>query len=188
MMVVGPAAAPSPGPCLASVSPDAALLMRYGTVARSRAGRAAAALSTGSGGVMAPCGAAGSTPGTPMCGDAGAFSAAAAAALGSSTQPPGTPGGAATIPPTPGAFSTHATTAGQQQQQQQQQQLAVAAAVPPPLRRPVRRIRFKHVRFNRVAARLTYEGAPLSVSGLGLVLDNCVYRNIDGGWVTVLNR
>lgn len=53
---------------------------------------------------------------------------------------------------------------------------------------PVRSIKFKHVRFNRVNARLTYEGPPLSISGFGLVLDNRVYRNIDGGWTTVLNR
>jgi hypothetical protein len=52
----------------------------------------------------------------------------------------------------------------------------------------VRSIKFKHVRFNRVNARLTYEGPPLSISGFGLVLDNRVYRNIDGGWKTVLNR
>jgi hypothetical protein len=52
----------------------------------------------------------------------------------------------------------------------------------------VRSIKFQHVRFNRVTARLTYEGPPLSISGFGLVLDNRVYRNIDGGWKTVLNR
>jgi hypothetical protein len=44
------------------------------------------------------------------------------------------------------------------------------------------------VRFNRAHARLTYESPAFSVRGFGLVLDNRVYRNIDGGWKTVLNR
>jgi hypothetical protein len=52
----------------------------------------------------------------------------------------------------------------------------------------VRSIKFKHVRFNRMHARLTYEGPALSIRNFGLVLDNRVYRNIDGGWKTVLNR
>lgn len=53
---------------------------------------------------------------------------------------------------------------------------------------PVRGIKFKHVRFNRMHARLTYESPALSIRNFGLVLDNRVYRNIDGGWRTVLNR
>lgn len=53
---------------------------------------------------------------------------------------------------------------------------------------PVRSIKFKHVRFNRMHARLTYESPALSIRNFGLVLDNRVYRNIDGGWKTVLNR
>ncbi|WIA10179.1 hypothetical protein OEZ85_010383 [Tetradesmus obliquus] len=67
-------------------------------------------------------------------------------------------------------------------------QLAGAAAAAAAVPASPGAIKFKHVRFNRVNARLTYEGPPLSISGFGLVLDNRVYRNIDGGWTTVLNR
>ncbi len=53
---------------------------------------------------------------------------------------------------------------------------------------PVRQLRFKHVRVNRMHARLTYEGYPLTIHDFGLVLDNRVYRNVEGGWKSVLNR
>lgn len=51
-----------------------------------------------------------------------------------------------------------------------------------------RSIRFKHVRFNRVVVRVTWEGPPLSINNFGLVLDKKVYRNIAGGWKDVLNK
>jgi hypothetical protein len=97
-----------------------------------------------------------------------------------------TPGGAAGTggtagsgaPLTPGGNAAAAGGAG----------AAGSGATAPSRQVPVRSIKFKHVRFNRVNARLTYEGPPLSISGFGLVLDNRVYRNIDGGWKTVLNR
>lgn len=53
---------------------------------------------------------------------------------------------------------------------------------------PARLIRFKHVRVNRMHARVTYDGQPISINDFGLVLDNRVYRNLEGGWRTVLNR
>lgn len=53
---------------------------------------------------------------------------------------------------------------------------------------PVRRILFKHVRVNRFFSRLTYEGPPVSINNFGLVLDSRVYRDLKGGWRTVLNR
>ena len=65
------------------------------------------------------------------------------------------------------------------------QPAAVTSRNRPP---PVRSIKFKHVRFNRVHARLTYESPALSIRNFGLDLDNRVYRNIDGGWRSVLNR
>ena len=53
---------------------------------------------------------------------------------------------------------------------------------------PPRRLRFRHVRVNRMHARITYAGPPISITDFGLVLDNRVYRNLEGGWVTLLNR
>lgn len=154
------AAPASPGPCVQPVTAEAALMMRYGAVLRGRAGRVAA-----------------STPSTPVGSAGGAVGPgafASAAALGGSSGGPGptgamTPGTTSGVPSTPGAGAATA---------------AAAAA----MKKPVRSIMFKHVRFNRMHARLTYEGPPLSINGFGLVLDNRVYRNIDGGWTTVLNR
>lgn len=65
------------------------------------------------------------------------------------------------------------------------------SAVPPPPaapKRPARGLRFKHVRVNRLCARVTFEGPPITINDFGLVLDNRVYRNLEGGWRTVLNR
>ncbi|GIL56314.1 hypothetical protein Vafri_11691 [Volvox africanus] len=57
--------------------------------------------------------------------------------------------------------------------------------------RAPRRLRFRHVRFNRMAARLTYTGPRLSIGsggGWGLVIDARVYRNIVGGWKDILAK
>ncbi len=54
-----------------------------------------------------------------------------------------------------------------------------------------RRLRFRHVRFNRIAARLTYTGPRLSIGsagGWGLVIDSRVYRNILGGWRDIIKK
>lgn len=66
------------------------------------------------------------------------------------------------------------------------EQAASAAALAQ--KRPGRALRFKHVRVNRLCARVTFEGPPITVNDFGLVLDNRVYRNLEGGWKTVLNR
>eukprot|EP00878_Enallax_costatus_P023923 GHUV01025489.1.p1 GENE.GHUV01025489.1~~GHUV01025489.1.p1 ORF type:complete len:403 (+),score=144.92 GHUV01025489.1:2173-3381(+) len=163
----------SPGPCVQPVSADAALTMRYGAVVRGRAGRAAASTPS------TPVGSAGGAPGpgafstaaagTGGAGSSGGYGPTAAGAVANAGNPL-TPGGAAGGALTPGAGTAAA--------------VAAATAV----KKPVRSILFKHVRFNRMHAKLTYEGPPLSISGFGLVLDNRVYRNIDGGWRSVLNR
>jgi hypothetical protein len=57
-----------------------------------------------------------------------------------------------------------------------------------PVRQPTRSTRFEHVRFNRMHAKVTYKGPPVSINEFGLVLDNRVYRNVEGGWRTVFNR
>ncbi|GAX73762.1 hypothetical protein CEUSTIGMA_g1213.t1 [Chlamydomonas eustigma] len=49
-------------------------------------------------------------------------------------------------------------------------------------------MRFHHIRFNKMYARLTWEGPPISISDWGIVLDPCVYRNVDGVWNTILNK
>ncbi|GIL87249.1 hypothetical protein Vretifemale_15344, partial [Volvox reticuliferus] len=57
--------------------------------------------------------------------------------------------------------------------------------------RAPRQLRFRHVRFNRMAARLTYTGPRLSIgggAGWGLVIDARVYRNIVGGWKDILAK
>jgi hypothetical protein len=51
-----------------------------------------------------------------------------------------------------------------------------------------RKIRFRHVRINRMHARVTYSGPPITVKEFGLVLDTRVYRSMEGSWKTVLNR
>eukprot|EP00775_Hariotina_reticulata_P010874 gene10874-11028_t len=66
--------------------------------------------------------------------------------------------------------------------------LSSPAAIKERRQGPVRSIRFKHVRFNRVVVRVTWEGPPLSINNFGLVLDKKVYRNIAGGWKDVLNK
>lgn len=162
-------APPSPGPCVQPVTAEAALLMRYGAVVRGRAGRAA-----------------GSTPSTPVSGSAGgaagtaSFAAAGPGPAGGSAGSYGSAGGGGSGAVTPGGAAGGALTPGAASAS-----TAAAAAL---VKKPVRSIKFKHVRFNRMHARLTYEGPPLSINGFGLVLDNRVYRNIDGGWRTVLNR
>lgn len=147
------------------VLPVEALGLRYGTVKRSRLGRV---------GISIPY------PGTAMVAitpGAAAAGAAAGASVGGmgSTAGPGAGPGAAAAPgvSTPGA-QPGAGTSG--------------AGAGRPRAPPVRSIKFKHVRFNRMHARLTYESPALSIRNFGLVLDNRVYRNIDGGWKTVLNR
>ncbi|KXZ43624.1 hypothetical protein GPECTOR_85g354 [Gonium pectorale] len=52
--------------------------------------------------------------------------------------------------------------------------------------RPRRQYRFRYVRFNRIAARLTYSGPLLSIGGgksggWSVVIDARVYRNVEGG-------
>lgn len=159
----------SPGPCVQPVSADAALMMRYGAIVKGRAGRVAAATPG------TPVGSAGGAPGPGAFTTAGAggmgpgsfgYHGSSAASAAGNGGPPLTPTGGGGGASTPGATA------------------AAAAAV----KKPVRSILFKHVRFNRMHAKLTYEGPPLSISGFGLVLDNRVYRNIDGGWRSVLNR
>ena len=41
-------------------------------------------------------------------------------------------------------------------------------------------MRFRHVRFNKMYARLTWEGPPINITDWGIVLDPSVYHNIDG--------
>jgi len=72
------------------------------------------------------------------------------------------------------------TSAHPQQQQQQQPDKKE--------HNPKKIYRFKHVRFNRMHVRLSYEGPPLSVTNFMLVLDASVYRGLEGGWRTILNR
>lgn len=55
-------------------------------------------------------------------------------------------------------------------------------------RHRAKRYKFKSVRFNRMHARLTYEGYPFSVTDFHLVLDACVYRNVEGSWRTIFYR
>jgi hypothetical protein len=154
------------------VLPAEALGLRYGTVKRSRLGRV---------GISIPY------PGTAMVAitpGAAAAGAAAGASVGGGILPAagagsgaGLAGGAAAA----GAGAQGAATPGGQA-------AAGGGDAGRPRAPPVRSIKFKHVRFNRMHARLTYEGPALSIRNFGLVLDNRVYRNIDGGWKTVLNR
>lgn len=146
------------------VLPIDALGLRYGTVKRSRLGRV---------GISIPY------PGNAMVAitpSAAAAGAAAGASVGGIGPAAGAGVGGA-------AAGQAAATPGRQ---------TAAAAGPAGAGRsqapPVRSIKFKHVRFNRAHARLTYESSAFNVRGFGLVLDNRVYRNIDGGWKDVLNR
>lgn len=54
--------------------------------------------------------------------------------------------------------------------------------------KPGGRYRFRHVRFNRAHARITYAGAPLSIRDFCLVLDARVYQSLEGSWRTILNK
>lgn len=49
-------------------------------------------------------------------------------------------------------------------------------------------MRFRHVRFNKVYARLTWEGPPFRITDFRLVINPSVYHNLDGTWKTILNR
>ncbi len=49
-------------------------------------------------------------------------------------------------------------------------------------------MRFRHVRFNKVYANLTWEGPPINITDWGIVLDPSVYRSVDGEWKTILNK
>ena len=51
-----------------------------------------------------------------------------------------------------------------------------------------RKLLFRRVRFNRVHAKLTYEGYPFNITEFGLVLDARVYNDVEGGWRVLLNR
>ncbi|KAF5836546.1 golgi-body localization protein domain-containing protein [Dunaliella salina] len=73
-------------------------------------------------------------------------------------------------------------------QQQQQQQHQTQQQLDKKEHNPKKTYRFKHVRFNRMHVRLSYEGPPLSVTNFMLVLDASVYRGLEGGWRTILNR
>jgi len=148
------------------VVPLEALGLRYGTVRRSRLARV---------GITIPY------PGAALSGiiigaaagaAVGGVVPSAAAGAGPGVAAAGYASGAAT----PGSHTAATGTSSN-----------VAVAGRPRLP-PVRSIKFKHVRFNRMHARLTYESPALSIRNFGLVLDNRVYRNIDGGWKTVLNR
>lgn len=57
-----------------------------------------------------------------------------------------------------------------------------------PVAKPRRRVKFKHVRINRMHARVNYEGYPVSISDFGLVLDTQVYTRMQGSWKHLLNR
>lgn len=62
------------------------------------------------------------------------------------------------------------------------------AAPPPPPAKRRRAVKFKHVRINRMHARVNYEGYPVSITDFGLVLDTRVYTKMAGSWKTLLNR
>ena len=49
-------------------------------------------------------------------------------------------------------------------------------------------MRFRHVRFNKFYARLTWEGPPINITDWHIVLDPSVYHNIEGVWKTILNK
>lgn len=150
------------------VLPAEALGLRYGTVKRSRLGRV---------GISIPY------PGTALVAiipGAAAAGVAAGASVGGILPAAGAGSGAGLAGSTAAPAQGAATPGGQA--------AAGAGEAGRPRAPPVRSIKFKHVRFNRMHARLTYEGPALSIRNFGLVLDNRVYRNIDGGWKTVLNR
>lgn len=151
------------------VLPAEALGLRYGTVKRSRLGRV---------GISIPY------PGTALVAitpGAAAAGAAAGASVGGILPAAAAGSGAGLAGSTAAAAAQGAATPGGQA-------AAGAGEAGRPRAPPARSIKFKHVRFNRMHARLTYEGPALSIRNFGLVLDNRVYRNIDGGWKTVLNR
>jgi hypothetical protein len=149
------------------VPPIEALGLRYGTVKRSRLGRV---------GISIPYPGSAMVAITPSAAAAGAAAGASVGGTGLAAGAGAGVGGAAAgqARATPSRQAAAAGPAG-----------AGAGRSQAP---PVRSIKFKHVRFNRAHARLTYESPAFSVRGFGLVLDNRVYRNIDGGWKTVLNR
>jgi hypothetical protein len=143
--------------------------MRFGAVLRSRGARAGLVLPhpAVAGPAFAPATPPGAARPAAAAASVSSFSALTASTAPAS-MPPLTPAGGA-----PGALAAGGAGGGQ----------AAARS-----RGPVRAIKFKHVRFNRMHARLTYESPALSIRSFGLVLDNRVYRNVEGGWTSVLNR